>query len=71
MIFGTFDTPAAKEAPLRRVMKVFEDFGVKRVHVKKLAPNDNSKNEGLPPFPRQLRHRNWPVKLIKERKMTF
>ncbi len=42
---GTFDTLAAKEASLEHVLKILRDHGATRVFVKKLAPNDNSKNQ--------------------------
>lgn len=45
MDYGTFDTPAAMEASLEEITGLFGDFGVKRVYIKKLAPNDNSKNQ--------------------------
>ena len=42
---GTFDSTAAKEASLDHILKILKDRGATRVFVKKLAPNDNSKNQ--------------------------
>ena len=42
---GTFDTQACKNADLNRLINIFSDLGVRQLYVKKLAPNDNSKNQ--------------------------
>ena len=42
---GTFDTPASKELSLDTITRVMQDLGVTNIYVKKLAPNDNSKNQ--------------------------
>ena len=42
---GTYDTPAALEANLDRILKILWGFGASNVYVKRLAPNDNSKNQ--------------------------
>lgn len=42
---GTYDTDAAKQANLKRILNILSDLGTKNVYVKKLAPNDNSKNQ--------------------------
>ncbi|MDB4223946.1 MvaI/BcnI restriction endonuclease family protein [Granulosicoccus sp.] len=42
---GTFDTTASRELSLSGVIKILQDKGVSDIYVKKLAPNDNSKNQ--------------------------
>lgn len=42
---GTYDSEAAKNISLSGVLKIFGDLDVVKVYVKKLAPNDNSKNQ--------------------------
>lgn len=42
---GTYDTQAAREIALNNVIAIFNDLGVAKLYVKKLAPNDNSKNQ--------------------------
>lgn len=42
---GTYDSPAARSISLSAVLSLFSHSGVDRVYVKKLAPNDNSKNQ--------------------------
>lgn len=42
---GTYDTESAKTISLDKLLNILSDAGAKKVYVKKLAPNDNSKNQ--------------------------
>ncbi len=42
---GTFDTEASKNITLETLVKIFGDLGAENIYIKKLAPNDNSKNQ--------------------------
>lgn len=42
---GTYDTRSSKQISLSNITRLFHDLGVVNVYVKKLAPNDNSKNQ--------------------------
>jgi hypothetical protein len=42
---GTFDTPASKQLSLNTITTIMHDHGATNIYVKKLAPNDNSKNQ--------------------------
>lgn len=42
---GTFDTPNAKQIGLEEIVRRMAAAGVRRLFVKKLSPNDNSKNQ--------------------------
>lgn len=42
---GTYDSSADKEADLRALKLMMKDRGVTKIYVKKLSPNDNSKNQ--------------------------
>lgn len=42
---GTFDSNTCKEATLSKLLAILESFGVTKTYIKKLAPNDNSKNQ--------------------------
>lgn len=42
---GTFDSADAKEITLKKLLSILAGLGAKKVFVKKLAPNDNSKNQ--------------------------
>lgn len=42
---GTYDTQAAQNAKLSDVLAVLAKFNVDDIYIKKLAPNDNSKNQ--------------------------
>ncbi len=42
---GTYDTPNAKELTLKHVTGILHDLGCEQIYVKKLAANDNSKNQ--------------------------
>ena len=42
---GTYDTPSSKVISLEKVTKILLDLGVSQIYVKKLAANDNSKNQ--------------------------
>lgn len=42
---GTFDTPNAMQISLDAVTQVMTEAGARRIFVKKLSPNDNSKNQ--------------------------
>lgn len=42
---GTFDNAASKSIKLEQLVKIFGNLGAKSLYVKKLAPNDNSKNQ--------------------------
>jgi hypothetical protein len=42
---GTFDSSACKEATLNKVLSIMASLGVTKTYIKKLAPNDNSKNQ--------------------------
>ena len=41
----TYDVPSAKSANLDRILQHFKGYGVKDIYIKKLSPNDNSKNQ--------------------------
>jgi len=42
---GTFDTRASKQLSLDAITRIMQGLGAANVYVKKLAPNDNSKNQ--------------------------
>ncbi len=42
---GTYDTPASKIITLEKVIEILQSFGAEKFYVKKLSPNDNSKNQ--------------------------
>ena len=42
---GTYDSPEAQEAGLERILSILADLGADKVYTKRLAPNDNSKNQ--------------------------
>jgi MvaI/BcnI restriction endonuclease family len=42
---GTYDTRRARELTLESLKSIFSDLGVSSLYIKKLAPNDNSKNQ--------------------------
>ena len=42
---GTFNTNASKSITLETVTNIFRNLGAKSLYIKKLAPNDNSKNQ--------------------------
>jgi len=42
---GTYDTESAKEITLERLTDIMHGLGASEIYVKKLAPNDNSKNQ--------------------------
>jgi hypothetical protein len=42
---GTYDTPESKTISLRELQDIYRRLGCKKIYVKKLAPNDNSKNQ--------------------------
>lgn len=42
---GTFDSADAKEITLKKLLSILAGLGTQKVFVKKLAPNDNSKNQ--------------------------
>ncbi|NVK37485.1 MAG: hypothetical protein HWE18_06145 [Gammaproteobacteria bacterium] len=42
---GTYDTQKAKEISLDSIIKIMKNKGVNKLHIKRLAPNDNSKNQ--------------------------
>src|SRR5690554_2522706 len=42
---GTYDASIAKDTSLAKVASIFYDLGANRLYVKRLAPNDNSKNQ--------------------------
>ncbi|MCW8470643.1 MvaI/BcnI restriction endonuclease family protein [Fluoribacter gormanii] len=42
---GTYDTEAAKKVTLDKIIKILRGFGANKIYAKKLAPNDNSKNQ--------------------------
>jgi len=44
-IEGTYDSANAKEASLKKVLSILASHGATKIYVKKLAPNDNSKNQ--------------------------
>jgi hypothetical protein len=44
-VAGTFDTEAAKALTLEKLSQLFARVGASSLYVKKLAPNDNSKNQ--------------------------
>ena len=41
----TYDTDSAKKLSLEKLLAIFTGFHAKKTYVKKLAPNDNSKNQ--------------------------
>jgi hypothetical protein len=49
---GTYDTPPSQEISLENVVNILQYLGASQIYVKKLAPNDNSKNQ--PHFGRHL-----------------
>ncbi|EDM83432.1 MvaI/BcnI family restriction endonuclease [Limnobacter sp. MED105] len=44
-VIGTYDTKPSKDANLKKILRIISDLGAERVFVKKLSPNDNSKNQ--------------------------
>lgn len=42
---GTYDTPSAKGISLGNVTRMMQSLSVSNIYVKKLSPNDNSKNQ--------------------------
>ena len=42
---GTFDTQTAKEISLKQISEVLHDIGCSKIYIKKLAANDNNKNQ--------------------------
>ena len=44
-VIGTYDTDAARNINLDRIIGYLNKLNVKNIYVKKLAPNDNSKNQ--------------------------
>ncbi len=42
---GTFDSNTSREITLSKLLSIMESLGANRTYVKKLAPNDNSKNQ--------------------------
>jgi len=42
---GTYDTPQSQEISLEDVVNILQDLEASQIYVKKLAPNDNSKNQ--------------------------
>lgn len=42
---GTFDTQASRELGLDALIRIMQNLGAANIYVKKLAPNDNSKNQ--------------------------
>lgn len=44
-VTGTFDTQAAIDVSLDKMLAIMHDKGAEEIFVKKLAPNDNSKNQ--------------------------
>ena len=42
---GTYDTDTAKKIALKKIVGMLSDFGVSNIYVKRLASNDNSKNQ--------------------------
>jgi hypothetical protein len=42
---GTYDTPAATQLSLDTILGLMGDAGARKIYIKKLAPNDNSKNQ--------------------------
>lgn len=42
---GTYDTDAAKNISLKILLRIFGDYGCSDLYIKKLSPNDNSKNQ--------------------------
>ncbi len=42
---GTYDSHNAKEASLDKIISILKSLGVTKTYIKKLAPNDNSKNQ--------------------------
>ena len=42
---GTYDTQSSKNISLSTIKRIFHDLGAINIYVKKLAPNDNSKNQ--------------------------
>lgn len=41
----TYDKPQARNTSLKSVLKILNDLGARQVFIKRLAPNDNSKNQ--------------------------
>lgn len=42
---STYDTDISKNASLKDIVAIFTKIGIQSIYVKKLAPNDNSKNQ--------------------------
>ncbi|PRC94396.1 MvaI/BcnI family restriction endonuclease [Solimicrobium silvestre] len=42
---GTYDTQSSKQITMSNITRIFHDLGVVNIYVKKLASNDNSKNQ--------------------------
>jgi len=42
---GTFDSALAQGVSLETILSIFKHLGTQKIYVKKLAPNDNSKNQ--------------------------
>lgn len=42
---GTYDSASAKDITLKQILSILANLGATKVYVKKLAPNDNSKNQ--------------------------
>jgi len=42
---GTYDTPSSQVISLEKVTRILQDLGASQIYVKKLAANDNSKNQ--------------------------
>ncbi|HBC0467143.1 MvaI/BcnI family restriction endonuclease [Legionella pneumophila] len=42
---GTYDTEVAKKVTLDKIITILRSFGANKIYAKKLAPNDNSKNQ--------------------------
>ena len=42
---GTYDSREAQEASLERILAILTDLGAGKIYAKRLAPNDNSKNQ--------------------------
>lgn len=42
---GTYDTASARQASLEKITDILTGLGSRNIYIKKLAPNDNSKNQ--------------------------
>lgn len=42
---GNYDSEAARHVSLKKILDILNDLGAQKIYIKKLSPNDNSKNQ--------------------------